>query len=60
MKDYKNKIQEVCPIFTNEVLELLWNWFDGKQNEKMKKSYEELIQNQEFADLIYNITHLKS
>ncbi len=58
--DYGKQLHEVCPVFTNEVLELLWKWFYEKQKEEQKKSYEGIMQNQKFVDLISDITHLKS
>ena len=51
------KLKKTAPIFTDETLELLWNWIEAKQNVQTQESLDSL-KNPEFSKVIAGITHL--
>ena len=57
MQNYNKKLQELNPIFTDDVLEILWKWIEEKQEIKTSKQISDLGKNQEFIKLIENINH---
>jgi hypothetical protein len=51
------RLQKTAPTFTDEVLELLWDWIEAKQSEKLQKQLESVKSDMKFQETSSHITH---
>lgn len=53
----KEQLKESAPFLTDEVLELLYIWFEEMQSQTLAKQFESAKNNQNLRELMNNITH---